>query len=51
MTELKPCPFCGSTSISVEGDSYGIRSLRCRGCKIVVYVDLERIWNKRSEEE
>ncbi len=42
MTELKPCPFCGSTNLGFVAESYmGFDTIwiRCYGCGQAVKVD------------
>lgn len=53
MTELKPCPFCGSTDIEVEGcvDYIVCRNCGCFGPDSKPYTfdaAIER-WNTRAE--
>lgn len=45
--ELKPCPFCGGTDVSVC-DSTTTRTAKCRSC--VVYIAIEK-WNSRPIED
>lgn len=34
MSDIKPCPFCGATNISViEGDTFRWRLARCNECE------------------
>ena len=50
MTELKPCPFCGSTNVIRS-----ITGIGCNDCSIFVkpwgyccdMMDIESMWNRR----
>jgi len=43
MSELKPCPFCGSDDINLYGDSM----FECQGCGFIIDdVSIEE-WNAR----
>ncbi len=51
--ELKPCPFCGGESISLETTPYGAW-LECNGCHTFgtpgeTAEDAIRAWNRRAE--
>jgi Lar family restriction alleviation protein len=53
MTELKPCPFCGSRKTRLQGCSYAYW-VTCEECEasIGVYITEEKAieaWNKRAE--
>lgn len=60
MTELKPCPFCGSDDVdlvnaSLDGDNWGVV---CRDCDVWMDNRLEdmtkeqaiELWNRRKKE-
>ena len=53
-TELKPCPFCGGTHISVRGEtSYFVR---CQNCTAeIVYMDsiksAVKAWNRGTDND
>lgn len=55
---LKPCPFCGSTDVSLIQDRYGSWGIECHGYMCHAYltnskwrcerrVDAIALWNKR----
>lgn len=53
MTELKPCPFCGSDNIAIRGDN-GVYIL-CNVCHVELHDHQEtnrhiEMWNRRVEE-
>lgn len=64
MTELKPCPFCGSSEewINYDCGRFGMHILGqmfwCRKCGGALidpdinhcYNDIEKAWNRRAEE-
>lgn len=49
MTELKPCPFCGSSDLYIYQLSDGIRCNNCMA-KITDCEDWKDRWNRRVEE-
>ena len=61
MTELKPCPFCGSDAIGTATDYIDYRAYRkeywfaycedcgARGCMAKTEEDSVRYWNDRAE--
>ena len=53
MTELKPCPFCGSTNVKImtNGEGWWVECLKCGAMSgIGEYSDDEAIetWNRRA---
>jgi Lar family restriction alleviation protein len=57
MTELKPCPFCGSRDVhfnEYDGMRTDVEYILCWGCGVVVRYGYNRelieIWNKRAGE-
>lgn len=57
MTDLKPCPFCGSSDVSMREitnySNYAFKGIFCNGCKTfhVAWIsDENRIesWNRRA---
>ena len=55
MSELKPCPFCGSENVKIDVDS-GIYWCRCIDCKACSSSDFSKEkavekWNRRPEPE
>ena len=55
--ELKPCPFCGSKSITVEMDSMYGDKVRCENCgagidtKATRFPSAITLWNRRADNE
>lgn len=51
MTELKPCPFCGSTDVYlIEGFAVCCRTCCAYGPQIDINNLLIDAWNRRMEE-
>lgn len=59
MTELKPCPFCGSTSVEIRFDERDCSYIQCLICDALVstgvfessYEDIVKLWNSRSVQQ
>lgn len=61
MTELKPCPFCGSTNLRVAQNYLERYSILCLDCTMIVFGrddtdrgkkdELVEAWNRRAESE
>ena len=49
MTELKPCPFCGSSDLHIYVMQDGIRCNNC-GAKFTDCEDWMERWNRRASE-
>lgn len=53
MTELKPCPFCGSDDVHVR-NYRGFESVECLSCLVKVFQiegdEPETYWNRRAKE-
>lgn len=62
MTELKPCPFCGSAKVhlawALTCSTETTRGIHCLGCDAFMTTgwfeasdeDIIRLWNRRTEE-
>ena len=58
MTELKPCPFCGSTDVEIRNDERDCCYIQCLVCDAWVstgvfepsYEDIVELWNRRVKE-
>ena len=51
MTELKPCPFCGSDGLELYRD-FGMYYMMCHMCGVIASLhynrdDSIRMWNRR----
>jgi len=56
MSELKPCPFCGSNSIYYNNDERGSSWVGCSECTAQVSLPIYSgnpalFWNKRASED
>ena len=58
MTELKPCPFCGSEKITYFLSFTGIYMVKCRDCEALVSFpgkvekdDCIKAWNRRGDSD
>lgn len=62
MTNLKPCPFCGSENVALSQDERGSWAVECYGYACHAYVtnakwacerkeDAIALWNRRKEDE
>lgn len=49
MTELKPCPFCGSEDLHIFAGNDGVKCMNC-SAKIIGCDDWIDRWNKRVGE-
>lgn len=54
MTELKPCPFCGSNDVKIHV-GYSHSYIRCEGCIVSTrrFKDIQgavNCWNRRVKE-
>lgn len=50
MSELKPCPFCGSTNIK-RYTPYGVESVHCKDCHVSLrLVDWNRVMSRSIPE-
>ena len=59
MTELKPCPFCGSTDVHIlNHGTQGEHSITCKDCNVWVdhmfdamsEEEAIELWNRRAKE-
>ena len=54
MTELKSCPFCGSTKVYCEKEFFANDTIICQDCGLAVfsisYKDVIKKWNRRVNE-
>lgn len=60
MTELKPCPFCGSYKVAVVTNYLGQHYIICKGCNASIWVthDIDNrsekktinAWNRRDQQ-
>lgn len=57
MAELKPCPFCGSINVHIQGDGYATH-IECFDClaiftqgEITCDDELIEAWNRRADHE
>ena len=59
-TKLKPCPFCGSRSLSFRNDAWFNVAVRCNNCTADVAFDVVHLvensdlttvdlWNRRTD--
>ena len=60
MTDLKPCPFCGSPDLIFTYDEYSSCQISCKNCEVTVggfhyYMEyakqIAKKWNRRFNDE